>query len=35
VFGSRFIRGGGTIDYPPFKLFMNRMAKPIFYSLKN
>ncbi len=26
VFGSRFIRGGGTIDYPPFKLFMNRLA---------
>lgn len=26
VFGSRFVKGGGTIDYPPFKLFMNRMA---------
>ncbi len=26
VFGSRFVRGGGTIDYPPFKLFINRMA---------
>jgi dolichol-phosphate mannosyltransferase len=26
VFGSRFIKGGGTIDYPPIKLFMNRMA---------
>lgn len=25
VFGSRFIRGGGTIDYPRFKLFMNRL----------
>lgn len=26
VFGSRFMRGGGTIDYPPLKLFFNRMA---------
>ena len=26
VFGSRFMRGGGTIDYPGFKLFMNRLA---------
>jgi dolichol-phosphate mannosyltransferase len=26
VFGSRFIKGGGTIDYPPIKLFMNRLA---------
>jgi dolichol-phosphate mannosyltransferase len=26
VFGSRFIRGGGVIDYPPHKLFMNRLA---------
>lgn len=26
VFGSRFVKGGGTIDYPPFKLFMNRAA---------
>jgi dolichol-phosphate mannosyltransferase len=26
VFGSRFMRGGGTIDYPPFKLFVNRLA---------
>ena len=26
VFGSRFMKGGGTIDYPPIKLFMNRMA---------
>lgn len=24
VFGSRFIKGGGVIDYPRFKLFMNR-----------
>jgi dolichol-phosphate mannosyltransferase len=26
VFGSRFVRGGGTIDYPRFKLFMNRLV---------
>ena len=26
VFGSRFIKGGGTIDYPLFKLVINRMA---------
>lgn len=26
VFGSRFMKGGGTIDYPLIKLFMNRMA---------
>lgn len=26
VFGSRFIRGGGVIDYPRIKLFVNRMA---------
>ena len=26
VFGSRFIKGGGTIDYPKFKLFVNRCA---------
>jgi dolichol-phosphate mannosyltransferase len=26
VFGSRFMKGGGTIDYPPIKLFMNRVA---------
>src|SRR3954468_19200777 len=26
VFGSRFLRGGGTIDYPPFKLLANRLA---------
>ena len=26
VFGSRFIRGGGTIDYPRIKLALNRMA---------
>jgi dolichol-phosphate mannosyltransferase len=26
VFGSRFIRGGGVIDYPAHKLLLNRMA---------
>ncbi len=26
VFGSRFIRGGGVIDYPQFKLLLNRLA---------
>jgi dolichol-phosphate mannosyltransferase len=26
VFGSRFIRGGGVIDYPWNKLFLNRLA---------
>jgi len=26
VFGSRFIRGGGVIDYPKVKLLLNRLA---------
>src|SRR5687768_7668089 len=26
VFGSRFIKGGGTIDYPWFKLKLNRLV---------
>ncbi|MEM6469320.1 MAG: glycosyltransferase family 2 protein [Planctomycetota bacterium] len=26
VFGSRFVRGGGAIDYPWIKLMLNRMA---------
>ena len=26
VFGSRFMRGGGVIDYPKVKLFLNRLA---------
>jgi dolichol-phosphate mannosyltransferase len=26
VFGSRFMKGGGVIDYPRFKLTLNRMA---------
>lgn len=31
VFGSRFMKGGGVIDYPGFKLFVNRCAN---YFLK-
>ena len=31
VFGSRFIKGGGVIDYPKFKLLLNRLAN---YFLK-
>jgi len=26
VFGSRFMKGGGVIDYPKFKLLLNRLA---------
>jgi dolichol-phosphate mannosyltransferase len=26
VFGSRFVRGGRVVDYPPLKLFLNRIA---------
>lgn len=26
VFGSRFVKGGAVIDYPPFKLLVNRAA---------
>jgi len=26
VFGSRFMKGGGVIDYPKFKLILNRLA---------
>jgi dolichol-phosphate mannosyltransferase len=26
VFGSRFVAGGGTIDYPPLKLMLNRLV---------
>ncbi len=26
VFGSRFVKGGQVIDYPPLKLFLNRLA---------
>jgi len=31
VFGSRFVRGGGVIDYPKLKLLLNRLAN---YFLK-
>ena len=31
VFGSRFMRGGKVIDYPPVKLLLNRIAN---YSLR-
>ncbi len=26
IFGSRFVKGGATIDYPPIKLAVNRLA---------
>lgn len=29
VFGSRFIKGGKTIDYPKFKMFLNRITNTI------
>ena len=29
VFGSRFIKGGGTIDYPWFKYYLNRLTNNI------
>jgi len=37
VFGSRFIRGGGVIDYPKIKLFLNRLANyflKVFFRIK-
>ncbi len=37
VFGSRFIKGGGTIDYPRVKLAINRMANTflrVFFHIK-
>lgn len=37
VFGSRFIKGGGTIDYPPIKLAINRVANTFlrfFFGIK-
>ncbi len=37
VFGSRFIKGGGTIDYPFIKLVLNRMANlflKLFFRIK-
>ncbi len=33
AFGSRFVKGGRTIDYPPFKLFVNRLANFFVKSL--
>lgn len=33
VFGSRFMRGGGVIDYPRFKLFLNRLANRFLKTL--
>jgi dolichol-phosphate mannosyltransferase len=33
VFGSRFIKGGGTIDYPRIKLLLNRMANAFLKTL--
>jgi dolichol-phosphate mannosyltransferase len=35
VFGSRFIRGGGVIDYPVHKLLVNRMANAFLRLLFN
>ena len=33
VFGSRFVRGGHVIDYPKFKLVLNRLANLIIRTL--
>lgn len=33
VFGSRFIKGGRVIDYPPHKLLINRLANSFISSL--
>jgi dolichol-phosphate mannosyltransferase len=33
VFGSRFMRGGGTVDYPLAKLVLNRLANAFIASL--
>jgi dolichol-phosphate mannosyltransferase len=35
VFGSRFIRGGGVIDYPAHKLIINRLANTFLRLLFN
>jgi dolichol-phosphate mannosyltransferase len=35
VFGSRFIQGGGVIDYPRFKLTINRIANWVISKLFN
>jgi dolichol-phosphate mannosyltransferase len=37
VFGSRFIKGGGVIDYPRFKLAINRLSNKflqVFFGIK-
>ena len=33
IFGSRFVRGGRVIDYPKFKLVLNRLANLIIRTL--
>jgi dolichol-phosphate mannosyltransferase len=33
VFGSRFIRGGGVVDYPLHKLLLNRIANSVLQTL--
>ncbi len=33
VFGSRFVRGGGVIDYPWHKLLVNRLANAFLRAL--
>ena len=33
VFGSRFVRGGKTIDYPKFKYYLNRLTNNIIRGL--
>jgi len=33
VFGSRFMKGGGVIDYPPVKYFLNRLANRFIRTL--
>jgi len=35
VFGSRFMKGGGVIDYPSVKLFVNRLANAFVRLLFN
>lgn len=35
VFGSRFVRGGGVIDYPAHKLIINRLANAFLRLLFN
>jgi dolichol-phosphate mannosyltransferase len=35
VFGSRFMKGGGVIDYPSIKLFVNRLANAFVRILFN